>query len=125
MPPRLPIWKSQTACPSASVRSSAPPTSRWLAAEPTRTTRLLRSTRITRLHRYYQAVRPCASRRYSTPHSFSCLGVSLGRSGGSLPEADRHVRGDRFPRSAPEPEPSSRHLYAGRHLASKQVTARL
>jgi hypothetical protein len=34
--------------------------------------------------------------------------------------ADRHIRGDRFPRSTPEPEPSSRHLYAGHHLGSRQ-----
>ena len=34
-------------------------------------------------------------------------------------------RGDRFPRSTPEPEPSSRHLYAGHHLGSKQAPPRL
>ena len=44
---------------------------------------------------------------------------------GSMPEADRRVRGDRFPRSTPEPEPGSRHLYAGHHLGSKQVPPRL
>src|SRR5712692_2697742 len=121
MLPRLPIWKSQTACLSALARSPTPPTSRWLAAKRTRTTRRLRSTRITKLRRYYTAVRPCASPRYSAPRSFSCLGFSLGRSSGSLPEANRHIRGDRFPRSAPEPEPSSRHLHAGHRLGSTQV----
>src|SRR5207244_4054052 len=93
--------------------------------ERTRTTRLLRSTRITRLHRYYQAVRPCAPHRYSASRSFSCLRFSLGRLGGSLPEANRRIRGDRFPRFAPEPEPGSRHLHAGHHLGSKQVSPRL
>src|SRR5712692_7956924 len=125
MLPRLPIWKSQTACLSALARSPTPPTSRWLAAKRTRTTRRLRSTRITKLRRYYTAVRPCASPRYSAPRSFSCLGFSLGRSGGSLPKADRHVRGDRFPRFAPEPEPSSRRLHAGHRLGNKQVIPRL
>ena len=42
-----------------------------------------------------------------------------------MPEADRHVRGDRFPRSTPEPEPSSCHLHAGHRLSSKQVSPRL
>jgi hypothetical protein len=96
-----------------------------LTVERTRTTCPLRSTRITRLRRYYQAARPCASHRYSTPRSFGYLGVSLGRLGGSFPEADRRVRDDRFPRSATEPEPSSRHLYAGRHLGSKQVASQV
>ena len=34
-------------------------------------------------------------------------------------------RGDRFPRSMQEPEPSSRHLHAGRHLGSQQAPPRL
>jgi hypothetical protein len=34
-------------------------------------------------------------------------------------------RGDRFPRSAQEPRPRSRHLHAGHHLASQQAPARL
>jgi len=33
--------------------------------------------------------------------------------------------GDRFPRSTQEPEPRSRHLYAGHRLASTQDPARL
>jgi hypothetical protein len=37
---------------------------------------------------------------------------------------DRY-RGDRFRRFAQEPEPSSRHLHAGHHLVSKQVSPRL
>ena len=32
---------------------------------------------------------------------------------------------DRFPGSLREPEPSSRHLYAGRHVGSKQVSPTL
>jgi hypothetical protein len=70
---------------------------------------------------HYEAVRPCAPRRYSPPRSFSYLGFFLGRSAGSVPRADRRFRGDRFPRSTPEPEPGSRHLYAGHRLGSKQV----
>jgi hypothetical protein len=34
-------------------------------------------------------------------------------------------RGDRFPRSMQEPEPSSRHLHAGRHLGSQKAPPRL
>jgi hypothetical protein len=34
-------------------------------------------------------------------------------------------RDDRFPRSTPEPEPSSRHLHAGHRLASLQAPSRL
>src|SRR5215207_820789 len=34
-------------------------------------------------------------------------------------------RGDRFPCSTQEPEPRSRHLHAGHHLASRQAPARL
>ena len=34
-------------------------------------------------------------------------------------------RDDRFPRSAQEPESRSRHLYAGRHSSSKQVSLEL
>jgi len=35
------------------------------------------------------------------------------------------ARDDRFPRSTPEPRPSSRHLHAGHHLANNQAPARL
>jgi len=45
------------------------------------------------------------------------MGLPLGR----LPSH----RGDRFPRSAQEPEPRSRRLHAGRHLGSRQVSPRL
>jgi hypothetical protein len=34
-------------------------------------------------------------------------------------------RGDRFPRSTPEPESSSRHLNAGRRPDSKQVSSEI
>ncbi len=49
----------------------------------------------------------------------------LRRLGGSFPEANHRFRDDRFSRSTPEPEPSSRHLHAGHHLGSKQVAPRL
>ena len=43
----------------------------------------------------------------------------------TAPLAGSPCRGDRFPRSMQEPEPSSRHLHAGRHLASQQAPPRL
>src|SRR5262249_40262717 len=67
-------------------------------------------------------VRPRAPHRYSTPCRFRCLGHSLRPAG---PTPNRHRRGDRFPRFVPMPASSSRHLYAGHRLASKQVSARL
>ena len=60
--------------------------------------------------------------RYSAPCSFRRLGCSLRR---PVQHPAGTARGDRFPRSAPEPEPSSRHLYAGHRLASQQAPARL
>ena len=72
------------------------------------------------LHRYYTLVRPCGSHRYSGSCGFCHLSFSLS----SLP-AQRQCRPDTFTRSAREPEPSSRHLYAGEHLASRQVSSRL
>ena len=73
------------------------------------------------LHRYYEAVRPPAPHRYSPPRSFSCLGFSLTPTASTC---GRTHRGEGFPRSTPEPEPSSRHLHAGHHLASQQAPAR-
>jgi len=88
--------------------------------------RPLCSTRITRLHRYYGTVRPCAPPRYSAPRSDRCLGSSLSRPGSQRPiETGRRYRGDTFPRSMPEPEPSSRRLHAGHHAGSKQVSPAL
>src|SRR5262249_16258890 len=65
----------------------------------------------------------------------SVLGPSrIGRLGISLPHTTAghrcatgrpRARDDRFPRSTPKPGPSSRHLHAGRHLGSKQVSPRL
>jgi len=88
--------------------------------------RPLRSARITRPHRYYETVRPCAPHRYSAPGSSCCLESSLWRPRGHpRPHPRPPYRGDRFPRSAPEPRPSSRRLHAGHHLGSKQVSPRL
>ena len=49
------------------------------------------------------------------------------RPGGCTSPSERpdRYRGDRFTRSAPEPEPSSRRLYAGHRLGSRQVAPRL
>jgi hypothetical protein len=93
-----------------------------LTTKRTKATRPLRSARITRPHRYYQTVRPCAPHRYSAPHRFRCLGCSLSPAG---PTPARAYRGDRFPRFVPVPDPSSRHLCAGHHLANQQASARL
>lgn len=49
----------------------------WLASVVIRVTRPLRSTGITRRHHYYEAVRPCASPRYSAPCGVCRLGISL------------------------------------------------
>ena len=43
----------------------------------------------------------------------------------TAPLAGSPCRGDRFPRSMQEPEPSSRHLHAGRHPGSQQAPPRL
>src|SRR5215211_6157424 len=89
-------------------------------------TRLLRSARIAEPPRYYETVRPCAPHRYSAPCGDRRLGSSLSRPQDPAgPNNGRRYRGDRFPRSIPEPGSSSRHLHAGHHLGSKQVTPRL
>src|SRR5207302_8746402 len=103
----------------------APPADLRLAANRARMTRPLRSTRITRLRRYYRAARPCSPHRYSAPRRLLGLGFSLGRPNGTMPDGGRRTRGDRFPCSAPEPEPGSRPLHAGHRLGSKQVSPRL
>ena len=59
-----------------------------------------------------------------SPSQFPPLGVLPPAGRGPTAQASRH-RGDRFPRSAPEPGPSSRHLHAGHRLASQQAPARL
>jgi len=90
-----------------------------LLRHPTPLSGHTRSTRITRLHRYYETVRPPAPHRYSAPHRFRCLGCSLSP---TTPTHSRHYRGEAFPRSTPAPEPNSRHLHAGHHQGSKQVS---
>ncbi len=88
--------------------------------------RSLRSARTTGLHRYYEAVRLCAPHRYSGPRGFNHLGNSLSRpAAGNPATGPAAARDDRFPRSMQEPEPGSRHLHAGRHPGSKQVSPRL
>src|ERR1051325_8584339 len=125
MRPRRSVWKCETACRSALVRSTTPPSSRWLTARPTQTIRPLRSTRVTRLPHYYGAARPCAVPRYSALAVAAAWGppvATLGRGPSPRPTVAPHD--DRFPRSTPEPEPGSRHLYAGRHLSHTQVALR-
>ena len=89
-------------------------------------TRPLCSARITRHHRSYGPVCPCAPHQYSAPCSSCCLESSLSSAGWAYAQVnDRRHRGDRFPRSAPEPVLSSRCLNAGHHLGSRQVAPRL
>jgi hypothetical protein len=85
-------------------------------------TRPLGSTRVTGHRRYYEAVRPCAPRRYAAPAGLLLGDLPLPADGQTDPPA---CRGDRFPCSTQEPEPRSRHLHAGHHLASQQAPARL
>ena len=51
------------------------------------------------------------------------LEAGLPRWLGGHPEAGHLRQHDRFPRSASEPKPRSRHLYAGHRLGSKQVAS--
>lgn len=90
-------------------------------------TRPLRSARTTGPRRYHEAVRPRAPHRYSAPHGFRRLGISLPHTtaGHRCATGRARARDDRFPRSTPKPRPSSRHLHAGHHLASQQAPARL
>jgi hypothetical protein len=88
-------------------------------------TRPLRSTRITGLHSYYGAVRPCAAHRYSAPRGFARLRISRPRpTAGSSATGRPQARGDRLPRSTPEPRPSSLRLHAGHHLTNQQAPVR-
>ena len=73
----------------------------------------LRSIAFRRLHCYYGRLRPCAPHRYLHPYGGLPLGLFSWH------------RSDRFSRSTPEPDSDSRHLYAERHPASKQVSAGL
>jgi hypothetical protein len=99
-------------------------------ADATWVTPPLRSARITRHQRYYERVRPCAPLPVLNPSRCCRFGaLPLDSPGG--PRARPALSpvagssGDRFPRSARDPASSSRHLYAGHHLASRQVPARL
>src|ERR1035441_9291923 len=65
-------------------------------------------------------VRPPAPHRYSPPRGFSRLGFSLTP---AAPTRSRAHQGEGFPRSAPEPEPRSRHLCAG-HPSGQQAGTR-
>jgi hypothetical protein len=119
---RPPPWRSETACPATSVRS--PGSSRITPVDhqtnpgnpsPSLHPHYRSFTATTR----YETARPRAPHRYSAPCRFRCWEHSLRP---ASPTPDRHHRGDRFPRFVPMPDPSSRHLYAGHHLANKSGT---
>jgi len=91
-----------------------------LIDERTRATHPLRSARITRHQRYYGMVRPPA--RIGT----LILTVSAAWSSPSRRPVQHpagQYRGEAFPSSTLEPEPSSRHLCAGHRQANKQALA--
>jgi hypothetical protein len=84
-----------------------------LTIDHDRTMPPLRSVGFHQLHRYYERLRPCAPLRYLHPRRDLLLGLFSSH------------RGDRFSRSAPEPDSSSRRLCAERHPASRQAPAGL
>src|ERR1700716_4566250 len=121
MLPRPPTWRSETACPAASVRSPGSSRPCRLTAKRTRATRPLRSPRIASFHRYYETVRPCAPHRYSTLTVSAAWGAPSRRSfqhtTGRAGATGSHVPCRCLTRV--------RHLYAGHHLANQQAPARL
>jgi hypothetical protein len=127
MPPRPAAWKWQTACRSISARSPAP------SASPRLTAQTSQDDPPPSLQPHYRTFIATTRRsapvlRIGTqPSRFRPLGVSLPRTtaGQYCATGRPRARGDRFPRSAPEPGPSSRHLHAGHRLASQQASSRL
>src|SRR3954469_17181712 len=119
MLPRPPSCPSETACPAASVRSPDSSREHRVTIERTPPNPPLPPPPIPGLPPSYETVPPPAPHRYSAPHSFRCLGCFLSP---TTPTRRRHYRGEAFPRSTPAPEPSSRHLYAGHHQGSRQVS---
>ena len=107
-PPRPPVWKYETALPS-SIRLLPLLVdligSGWTMPP-------LRSSPITGPSSLLRAAPPLCPASVLSPSWVFHLEL--------LPSH----RGDRFPRSAQEPGPSSRRLHAGRHLGSKQVSPR-
>ena len=103
------------------------PTSPRLIAKPARTTRPLRSSPITGPSTLIRDGPPLCPASLLSPSQFRCLGFSL-RTTSRRPKPlhwPASHRGDRFPSSAQEPRPRSRHLHAGHRLASQQAPARL
>jgi hypothetical protein len=82
-----------------------------LTIDHDRTMSPLRSVGFRRFHRYYERLRPCAPPRYLHPRRDLLLGLFSSH------------RSDRFSRSAPEPDSSSRRLCAERHPANRQAPA--
>src|SRR5919108_1356313 len=127
MPPRPAAWKSQTACRPASARSSG--SFRVTAVDQLAS----QDDPSPSLQPHYTAFIATTGRsapvpRISTsPSRISRLGLSLppATAGHNRSTGRPRARDDRFPRSTPEPGPSSRHLHAGHHLASRQAPARL
>jgi len=77
------------------------------------------------LHLHYQASALLRDGPPLCPASVLCLSPSPRLEVLPFPASRREQRGDRFSRSAWEPEPSSRRLCAGHHLGGRPVSPRL
>jgi len=125
--PRPAAWKSQTACRQASARSPAHPASPRLTAQASQ------DDPPPSLQPHYRAFIATTGRSAPVPRigtqplADQPLGVlpSTHDRGPHSATGRPRARDDRFPRSAPEPGPSSRHLHAGHRLANQQAPARL
>ena len=104
-----------------------PPASPRLTIDQARMTLPLRSSPITEPSSLLRVGPPLCPASVLNPSRISRLELSLPRTtaGHNRSTGRPRARDDRFPRSTPEPRPSSRHLHAGHHLASKQAPARL
>ena len=125
--PDQPTWRSQTTSASARSPGSSHVNAVGRQAQPGRPFPFAPAP-LQDLQRYYGSVRPCAPHHYSPPRRSAAWGsrsrrpaAGPNRSTGRPPH-----RGDRFPRSAQEPGPRSRHhLVPDTRLANQQAPARL
>jgi hypothetical protein len=101
----------------------APPARKRLTAKPARTTHPLRSSPITGPSPLLRDDPPLCPASLLGPRSCCCSGSRFRdtTAGQHRATGRPRARDDRFPRSAPKPKPSSRHLHAGHRLASQQA----
>ncbi len=98
-----------------------PPASPRLTSQQARMTLPLRSSPITGPSPLLRSGPPLCPASVHSPSRISRLELSLppATAGHNRSTGRSRARDDRFPRSTPEPRPSSRHLHAGHHLANK------